>query len=201
MKEDSEDNEWMMPATGLPGQMYMVSLEDPGAVITKGIFPMNPPVGVTVSASSAMYKYHHLDPELAKRLVAIYRIMFPHNGVPDGFYEHVVRRLDDKAAQNEELPRFLSEGIEALNGQIGSSWFCLSEEARLEALKRTEQTFFFQTLRSDFVLYFYGNPAICSQIWVDFWRCLARKHIHDQSSWRTDLNFWRLFWQAIDRNN
>jgi hypothetical protein len=121
---------------------------------------MNPPVGVTASGSSDIYKYHHLDPALVKQLVAIYRIMFPHNGVPDGFYEHVVRKLDDKAAQNEDLPRFLSEGIETLNGQIGSAWMSLSEEARLEALKRAEQTPFFQTVRSDFVFYFYSNPAI-----------------------------------------
>jgi len=121
---------------------------------------MNPPVGVTVSESSDTYKYQHLDRELVKQLVAIYRIMFPHNGVPDGFYEHVVQKLDDKAAQNQDLPRLLSEGIEALNGQIGSAWISLSEEARLEALKRTEQTPFFQTLQSDFVLYFYSNPAI-----------------------------------------
>ena len=121
---------------------------------------MNPPIGVTVSESSDTYNYHHLDRELVKQLVAIYRIMFPHNGVPDGFYEHVVRKLDDKAAQNQDLARLLSEGIEALNGQIGSAWISLSEEARLEALKRTEQTPFFQTLRSDFVLSFYSNPAI-----------------------------------------
>ena len=86
--------------------------------------------------------------------------MFPHNGVPDGFYEYVVRKLDDKAVQNESLPRLLSEGIEALNGQTVSAWITLSEEAKLEALMRAEQTPFFQTLRSDFVLYFYSNPAI-----------------------------------------
>jgi hypothetical protein len=125
---------------------------------------MNPTVGITVSESSDTFKYHHLDPELVKQLVAIYRIMFPHNGVPDRFYEHVVRKLDDKAAQNQDLPRLLSEGIEALNGQTGAAWISLSEEARLEALKRTEQTPFFQTLRSDFVLNFYSNPAIICPI-------------------------------------
>ena len=86
--------------------------------------------------------------------------MFPHHGVPDEFYEHVIRKLDDKAAQDQDLPRFLSEGVEDLNRQAGSAWTGLSEEARLEALKRVEQTPFFQTLRSDFVLYFYSNPAI-----------------------------------------
>jgi hypothetical protein len=58
------------------------------------------------------------------------------------------------------VSRFLSEGVEALNGQTGSAWIGLSEQARLEALKRAEQTPFFQTLRSDFVVYFYSNPAI-----------------------------------------
>jgi hypothetical protein len=112
---------------------------------------MNPPVGVTdsVSMASEVYKYHRLHPELLQQLVSICRTMFPHNGVPDEFYEHVVRKLDDKAAQNQDLPRLLSEGVEALNFQTGSSWIGLSEEARLEALKRAEQTPFFQRLRWD----------------------------------------------------
>jgi hypothetical protein len=123
---------------------------------------MNPPVGVTdpASVASEVYTYRYLHPELVEQLVSIYRIMFPHNGVPDEFYELVVRKLDEKAAQNQNLPRFLSEGVEALNGQTGSAWIGLLEEARLEALKRAEQTPFFQTLRSDFVVYFYSNPAI-----------------------------------------
>ena len=63
------------------------------------------------------------------------------------------------------MPRFLSEGVEALNGQTGSAWIGLSEEARLEALKRAEQTPFFQTLRSDFVVYFYSNPPDTQTAW------------------------------------
>ena len=73
---------------------------------------MNPPVGVTdpVSVASEVYKYHRLHPELVEQLVSIYRIMFPHNGVPDEFYEHVVRKLDDKAAQDQDLPSFSLRG-------------------------------------------------------------------------------------------
>ena len=120
------------------------------------------PVGVTdpVAVASQAYEYHRLHPELVEQLVSIYRTMFPHGTVPDQFYEHVVRKLDDQAVQNQNLPRFLSKGVEALNGQTGSAWIGLSEEARLEALKRAEQTPFFQRLRSDFVVYFYSNPAI-----------------------------------------
>jgi hypothetical protein len=68
--------------------------------------------------------------------------------------------IADKAAQNQELSAFLSNGVEALNRQAGSAWTDLSEEARLQALKLVEQTPFFQRLRSDFVVYFYSNPAI-----------------------------------------
>ena len=126
---------------------------------------MNPRVAVTdpVSVASQAYKYHCFHPELVEQLVSIYQSMFPHNGVPDEFYEHVVRKLDDKAAQDQNLPSFLYEGVEALNGQTGSAWAGLSEEARLKALKRAEQTPFFQRLRSEFVLYFYSNPAIWSR--------------------------------------
>ena len=121
---------------------------------------MNPPVTDPASMASEVYKYHRLHPELVEQLVSIYRTMFPHDGVPDEFYEHVVRKLDEKAAQNQNLPSFLSEGVEALNSQTGSAWIGLSAELRLEALKRVEDTPFFRTLRSDFVLYFYSNPAI-----------------------------------------
>src|SRR5208283_4676911 len=81
----------------------------------KGNSSMNPPVGFTdpVSVASKVYKYHRFDPELVEQLVSIYRIMFPHNSIPDEFYEHVVRKLDDKAAQDQNLPSFLSEGVEA----------------------------------------------------------------------------------------
>jgi hypothetical protein len=128
----------------------------------KGSSAMNPPVEATgpASVSSEVCRYRYLCPELVEQLVSIYRIMFPHNGVPDEFYEHVVQKLDGSAEQNQDLTCFLSEGVEALNGQTGCAWTGLSEEARLEALKRTEQTPFFQRLRSDFVVHFYSNPAI-----------------------------------------
>jgi hypothetical protein len=104
--------------------------------------------------------YINLPHGLVEELVSIYRTMFPHDGISDELYEHVVRMLDEKAAQNRYLPRFLSEGVEGLSGLTGSRWTDLSEAARLEALQRVEKTPFFQTLRSDFVTFFYSNPAI-----------------------------------------
>jgi hypothetical protein len=123
---------------------------------------MNPSSAVSnaVLTVSEPYAYHRLDPKLAEQLVSICRTMFPHDAIPDEFYEHVVRKLDDQAAQDQEASRFLSGGVEALNRRTGSVWTNLSEEARLEALRWAEQLPFFQTLRSDFIRYFYDNPAI-----------------------------------------
>jgi hypothetical protein len=123
---------------------------------------MKEPAGVTdpVSADSEDYKYHSLPQEIIAQLVSIYRTMFPHSAVPDEFYEHVVRKLHDQAAHDHHLSGLLVNGVEALNRQAGCAWDSLSEEARLQPLQRVEQTSFFQRLRSDFVLYFYSNPAI-----------------------------------------
>jgi hypothetical protein len=123
---------------------------------------MKTAVGVTVpvSVASEAYEYRHCNPELVEQLLSIYRIMFPHNEVPDEFYEHVVRKLDEKMAEDQELCGLLSAGVESLNDQNGSAWTGLSEEAKQQALKRIEQTPFFRRLQSDFVVFFYSNPAI-----------------------------------------
>ena len=123
---------------------------------------MKEPAGVTepVSAASEHSKYQYLPQELVDQLVSIYRSMFPHSAVPDEFYEHVVRKLRDQAAHDQDLFGLLFNGVEALSRQAGCAWAGLSEAARLQALQRVEQTPFFQRIRSDFVLYFYSNPAI-----------------------------------------
>ena len=56
--------------------------------------------------ASEVYQYHRLDPELVEQLVSIYRVMFPHDSVPDEFYEHVVQKLDEKAEQNQDFTAF-----------------------------------------------------------------------------------------------
>src|SRR5262245_14230153 len=100
--------------------------------------------------------------ELAEQLISIFRIMFPHDTFPDAFYEHVVRKLDEKVAQDADLRRLVSEGVAALNDQ--KSWKSLSSELKLQALESLEPTPFFKRLRSDFLVFFYSNPAIWSRL-------------------------------------
>jgi hypothetical protein len=114
----------------------------------------------TELVSSEIYNYQRFPLGLVEQLVSIYRTMFPHSTVPEKFYQHVVRKFDEQAAIDQDLSGLLLDGVKALNRQAGSGWTALSEEARLRALKEAEHTPFFQRLRSDFVVYFYSNPAI-----------------------------------------
>jgi len=106
--------------------------------------------------------YRSFGIELAEQLVSIFRIMFPHDTFPDTFYEHVVRKLDEKVAQDADLMRLIREGVDALNDQTG--WKSLPSETKLQALEGLEQTPFFKRLRSDFLVFFYSNPAIWSRL-------------------------------------
>jgi hypothetical protein len=63
-------------------------------------------------------------------------------------------------AQDADLMRLVSEGVDALNDQTGFAWKSLPSETKLQALERLEQTLFFKRLRSDFLVFFYSNPAI-----------------------------------------
>jgi hypothetical protein len=93
---------------------------------------MTSPITVadTDSVASPDHKYCCLPAELADQLVSIYRIMFPHDVVPDQFYEHVVRKLDDNAAQDQDLTALLSEGVKALSHQTKAAWTGLGSDTK-----------------------------------------------------------------------
>jgi hypothetical protein len=127
---------------------------------------MTPPIKAadTGSAPSPDHNYRCLRAELAEELISIFRTMFPHDTLPDEFYQHVTRKLDEKAAGDADLLHLVSEGVDALNDQTGFAWKSLPPETKLQALERLEQTPFFQRLRSDFLVFFYSNPAIWSRL-------------------------------------
>ena len=119
-------------------------------------------VADTGPAPSPGHDYRCLRAELAEQLISIFRTMFPHDALPDEFYEHVTQRLDEKVAQDASLMRLVREGVDALNDQTGFAWKSLPPEIKLLSLERLEQTPFFKRLRSDFLVFFYSNPAIWS---------------------------------------
>lgn len=118
----------------------------------------------TGSVPSPDHDYRYLRAELVEQLISIFRIMFPHDTFPDEFYQYVTRGLDEKVAQDAELMRLVSEGVDALNDQTGFAWKSLPSQSKLQALERLQETPFFKRLRSDFLAFFYSNPATWSRL-------------------------------------
>ena len=116
----------------------------------------------TGSVPSPDQNYRSFCIELAEQLVSIFRIMFPHDTLPDEFYQHVIRKLDEKVAQDADLMCLIREGVDALNDR--TAWKSLPLETKLQALEGLEQTLFFKRLRSDFLAFFYSNPATWSRL-------------------------------------
>jgi hypothetical protein len=64
---------------------------------------------------SEAYKYKYFNSELVDRLVAIYRVMFPHDGIPDEFYEHLSESSTTKQHKTKTC-----HGVDRASGSAGS---------------------------------------------------------------------------------
>lgn len=76
-------------------------------------------------------------------LMAVARTIAPHDKLEDAAYAIVVQSADSDAATDEATRKVLKDGIATL----GSDFATAPETARVEALKKIEQTPFFQTMR------------------------------------------------------
>jgi hypothetical protein len=76
-------------------------------------------------------------------LMAMARTIAPHDKLEDAAYAIVVQSADSDASGDETTRKVLREGIATL----GAGFATAPENARVEALKKIEQTPFFQTMR------------------------------------------------------
>jgi hypothetical protein len=76
-------------------------------------------------------------------LMAMARTIAPHDKLEDAAYAIVVQSADTDASTDQPTRTVLKDGVAAL----GSSFATASEDTRVAALKKIEQTPFFQTMR------------------------------------------------------
>lgn len=76
-------------------------------------------------------------------LMAVARTIAPHDKLEDAAYAIVIQSIDKDALADDNTRALLRAGVAAL----GSSFARAPEAVRVEALKRIEQSPFFQTLR------------------------------------------------------
>lgn len=90
-------------------------------------------------------------------LMAMGRVLYPHEKLPDAVYALLAKDLDAKAAGDAEAARQLSDGIAALNKAAGGNFAKASEAQRLEIVRGMEATPFFSTVRGQCITSLYDN--------------------------------------------
>jgi hypothetical protein len=95
-----------------------------------------------------------LSSEEGAALMAAARTIAPHDKLEDAAYALVIRSLDTAAAKDEALRKLLREGVASLGPGFASS----PERARVETLRRIENTPFFQNLRVQTLQVLYATP-------------------------------------------
>jgi hypothetical protein len=76
-------------------------------------------------------------------LMAMARTIAPHDKLEDAAYAIVIQSLDSDAAKDEATRKLIKDGIATL----GAGFATAPESVRVSALKKIEQSAFFQTMR------------------------------------------------------
>ena len=76
-------------------------------------------------------------------LMAVARTIAPHDKLEDAAYAIVIQNIDSDAVKDELTRKLMKDGIATL----GAAFTSATENVRVDALKKIEQTPFFQTMR------------------------------------------------------
>ena len=87
-------------------------------------------------------------------LMALARTIAPHDKLEDAAYALVIQAIDGDASKDEKIRKMLQEGLAAL----GPGFAANAENERVAALKKTEWSAFFQTMRLKTVQVLYASP-------------------------------------------
>jgi hypothetical protein len=87
-------------------------------------------------------------------LMMVVRTIAPHDKLDDAAYALVIHAIDGDAAKDANLLRMVKEGIASL----GNNFATASESERVEILKKTESSPFFQTMRVKTLQLLYASP-------------------------------------------
>jgi len=90
-------------------------------------------------------------------LMAMGRVLYPHQKLPDAVYALLAKDLDAKAAGDAGAAKQLQEGIAWLNKSAGGSFAKASAARKEEIVRGMEGTAFFGTVRGQCITSLYDN--------------------------------------------
>lgn len=104
-----------------------------------------------------------LDRETGAALVAMVRVMYPHDRLPDVHYERIVVALDTKAVADDRMKTLLTEGVGWLattTGRHPAEFRDLPEKEQVAALTRLQDTPFFKAVAGEVVVNLYSQHDV-----------------------------------------
>ncbi|MCB2055987.1 MAG: gluconate 2-dehydrogenase subunit 3 family protein [Geminicoccaceae bacterium] len=106
------------------------------------------------------------EPDLAETLLQMTRALYPHDFLGDVYYAKVVEDLDAEASGFEDKSRLalMRDGMAALNEAAGGTFTSADDAQKVEALRKIQDTPFFQAVRSKTVVSLYNQ----SEVWTEF---------------------------------
>jgi hypothetical protein len=98
-----------------------------------------------------------LSTEQGAALMAMGRVLYPHEKLPDAVYALLAKDLDGKAAGDAGAAKLLADGIAWLNKSSGGNFAKAKAAQRLDVVRGMEGTPFFNTVRGQCVTSIYDN--------------------------------------------
>lgn len=133
-----------------------VFLKGSGGVLAGTLAFTSGPIALLAPSTSWAMPLDSLSTRQGEILLAAVKHIFPHPGLEDAVYAHVVQSLDRKS-EIGEFHALMHDGIQVLNDGSEGDWLALNEVEQLEKLSLMSNTPFFQAIRSDAVVSLYDN--------------------------------------------
>lgn len=90
-------------------------------------------------------------------LMAMGRVLYPHEKLPDAVYALLAKDLDGKAAGDAATAKLIKDGVAALNKAAGGSFAQADAAKKLQIVKGMEGQAFFSTVRGQCITSLYDN--------------------------------------------
>ncbi len=131
-------------------------LQGSGSVIMGVLAAGSPLAGLAPSRSWAV-ELKTLGATEGRTLIALGRVLYPHQKFPDAIYALLARDLDAKAAGSPETAALLRKGCAALDAACDGDFAKADPARRLAAVKAIEGQPFFATVRGQCITSLYDN--------------------------------------------
>ena len=98
-----------------------------------------------------------LSTEQGQAIMAMGRVLYPHQKLPDAVYALLSKDIDAKAAGDAGAAKMITDGIAWLNQSAGGNFAKASAAKREEIVRGMEGTVFFATVRGQCITSLYDN--------------------------------------------